>query len=273
MPKQGRLFSEQSGLTEITGKDEMNLAEYPICLLSRKPIPGIHTIEYREGNTSWKITGNAEHGLPLGGDQDIYVAIMETWKQNRFSSNKIEFGSVFQLLKRLGMPTSKQYYERFKQAVKRLAGLTIYAENSFYDHQGRKYDTIRGFHLFEDFRFSTRKSKHTPTSEEPNGYIRASDVLWVSVKNGYIKNINLAFYSRLSSPCVKRIYRFLDKKRFVSDRFRMGLINFAKKMGLMAGSTKCYPSHIKKDLTPAFRELREAGFWRRRECCVCISAK
>ena len=40
----------------------------------------------------------------------------------------------------------------------------------------------------------------------------------------------------------------------------MNLFKFAKKMGLMAGSTKCYPSHIKKDLTPAFEELKGRGF-------------
>lgn len=34
---------------------------------------------------------------------------------------------------------------------------------------------------------------------------------------------------------------------------------FAKKVGLMAGSTRYYPSHLKKDLTPVFEELKEKG--------------
>ena len=84
--------------------------------------------------------------------------------------------------------------------------------------------------------------------------------MWASVRKGYIKNLNIMFYRQLSSPCAKRIYRFLDKKRFLGNSFRMNVVMFAKKMGLMAGSTRYYPSHIKKDLTPALEELKGRVF-------------
>jgi len=259
MKAQGTLFMDEE-LEGLTGKDEMNLAEYPISLLSKKPIRGVNTIEYVDGAVSWRITGSAEYGLPLGGDQDVYVAIMESWKESGFKDRKIEIVSIFRLLKRVGMSTSKRDYDRFRVAVKRLAGVTIYAENAFYDSHGKKYDTVMGFHLFDDFRITTARGKGGNVVEAPRGYVRASEVLWASVKRGYLKNLNLHFYAGLSSPCVKRIYRFLDKKRYGAAFFRMNMFQFAKKMGLMAGSTRYYPSHVKKDLTPAFEELKGRGF-------------
>lgn len=258
MSTQGSLFCHQD-LPAVQGKDEMNVAEYPITLLSKKPIPGVTSIEYGQDDLHWKVTGSAEYGLPIGGDQDIYVAIMETWKENNFSDRRIEIESIHRLLKRIGISTTKRDYERFKLAVKRLAGITIYAENAFYDNDGKKYDTIMGFHLFDDFRIVTRRGKGG-NLETPKGYIRASEVLWSSVKKGYVKNLNITFYTQLSTPCVKRIYRFLDKKRYAGNLFRMNLYNFAKKIGLMAGKTKYYPAHVKKDITPAMEELKEQGF-------------
>lgn len=246
-------------IKETFGKDEMNLAEYPISLLSRKPVPGITMIEYSENGMSWKVTGSAEYGLPIGGDQDIYVAIMESWKENDFTSRTIEIGSIYGLLKKVGVSTSKRDYERFKMAVKRLAGITIYAENAFYDNAGKKYDTVMGFHLFDEFRIITRRVRDC-SAMLPKGYIRASEVLWASVKKGYVKSLDLRFYAELSSPCAKRVYRFLDKKLYYGRHFKMGLFRFAKKMGLMAGLTRYYPSHIKKDLTPALEELKAKGF-------------
>ena len=70
-------------------KEEMNIAEYPITLLSGTVPKGIKKIEYTDWITSggkqkrlrWVVSGSEDHGLPIGGDQDIYVAIMETWRE------------------------------------------------------------------------------------------------------------------------------------------------------------------------------------------------
>jgi hypothetical protein len=83
-------------------KEEMNLAEYPFTLLSAIPLKGVTRIEYSDWVTKdgkqkqlrWVVSGSEEHGLPVGGDQDIYVAIMEVWREQGFRP-KFPWKSVF----------------------------------------------------------------------------------------------------------------------------------------------------------------------------------
>jgi hypothetical protein len=269
--KEEKLKNEnQANLEENRlSKDEMNLAEYPITLLSRRAPKGVKTIEYTDWVTiegkkkplRWIVTGSDKYGLPVGGDQDIYVAIMEVWREHGFKDKVIPIGSVYQMIKRMGLPVNRQNYNRFKQALDRLTGIYITAENAFWDREEQCYISKEGFHVFDDYQLLERYKKNDKTVPLPFGYIRASEFFYQSVKKGYLKDIDLKFYLSLPTPLSKRLYRYLDKKRYHNSTFTMELYKFAKKIGLMAGSLdKYYPSQLKQILTPAFNELKEKGF-------------
>src|SRR5437868_1877405 len=62
------------------GKDEMNLVEFPITLLTDRPDPGQNVINYelpfvgKNGKierAKVQITGSEIHGLPIAGDMDV----------------------------------------------------------------------------------------------------------------------------------------------------------------------------------------------------------
>ena len=98
----------------------------------------------------------------------------------------------------------------------------------------------------------------------PPGYIIASDALFRSVKKGYVKDTDLNFYFSLSSALPRRIYRFLDKKKYGNATFAMELFKFATKIGMKtANAQKYYPSNVKQKLNPAFEELKEKEFLER----------
>jgi hypothetical protein len=256
-------------LEEQISKDEMNLAEYPITLLSRRSPKGIKTIEYTDWVTisgqkkplKWIVTGSDKFGLPVGGDQDIYVGIMEVWREYGFKDRVIPIGSIYKMLRRMGLPDDKRNYDRFRSAIDRLTTMSIISENAFWDKEGQCYLSRRGFHIFDEYQFIEKYRKNEKTIPIPFGYIRASEFFYQSVKNGYLKDIDLKFYLSLPTPLTKRLYRYLDKKRYHREAFTMELFKFAKKMGLMAGSLeKYYPSQLKQVLNPAFNELQEKGF-------------
>jgi hypothetical protein len=219
------------------------------------------TIEGKKKPLRWIVTGSDKYGLPVGGDQDIYVAIMEVWREHGFKDKVIPIGSVYQMIKRMGLPVNRQNYNRFKQALDRLTGIYITAENAFWDREEQCYISKEGFHVFDDYQLLERYKKNDKTVPLPFGYIRASEFFYQSVKKGYLKDIDLKFYLSLPTPLSKRLYRYLDKKRYHNSTFTMELYKFAKKIGLMAGSLdKYYPSQLKQILTPAFNELKEKGF-------------
>lgn len=250
-------------------KEEMNIAEYPITLLSRRVPKGLKKIEYmdwitiggKQKQVRWVVSGSEDHGLPIGGDQDIYVAIMETWREQGFKGREIRIDSIYQVLKEIGLPDNKQNYDRFKKALDRLTGIFITTENAFWDKEGKRYIEKRGFHLFDGYRYSEREDKNGEVTLTSALYIRVSEELYRSVANGYLKDTDLDFYFSLSSALPKRIYRYLDKKKYGNAVFSMEIYKFGNKIGILAGnSKKYYPSQLKEILTPAFDELKAKGF-------------
>ncbi len=250
-------------------KEEMNIAEYPIALLSRTVPKGLKKIEYTDWITTggkqrqlrWTVSGSEDYGLPIGGDQDIYVAIMETWREQSFKDREIRIDSIYQMLKKIGLPDNKQNYERFKKALNRLTGIFITTENAFWDKERKRYIDKRGFHLLEGYRYSEEENKEGEVTLTSTVYVKVGEELYRSVANGYLKDTDLNFYFSLSSASAKRIYRYLDKKRYGNTIFSMEMYKFANKIGILAGSSKkYYPSQLKQILTPAFDELKGKEF-------------
>ena|GEM_PF-632287 len=259
------------------GKDEMNLAEYPFTLLSKKQLQNKNTIEYadvryidgKEIEIKWIVTGSSKYGLPTGYDQDVYLAILQSWMEDNFKSKVIPIKSVYDLLRKMGIknPGAREY-DRVKKAIQRLVGVTIYSENSFYNKEEQKYEKSIGFHLFENFRLVKKKEIKGVKAKKDNddeicGFITASDVLFNSAQTANLKDIDLKFFYSLSSPLSKRMYRLLDRKKFVGDGFfRMDIFRFAMKIGLATsdGKGNYYPSAVKRDLETPFNELIEKGF-------------
>jgi hypothetical protein len=84
----------------VTGKDEMNLAEFPFALLAKRVGEGRKTIEViQEGRDAagrpvrqeWLVTGSDRFGLPLAADDEVYVALMKLLRDNQFAERTVRF--------------------------------------------------------------------------------------------------------------------------------------------------------------------------------------
>lgn len=148
------------------GVDEMNLAEFPVGLLSEYAPKGIKTIERQD--TKWDpekrqrfdrrvvITSTDKWGLPCAKDNDVLLALISLTKtQNNFEDRRVEF-TRGQVARELGWDQNGRTYERIKKALHRLAGVRINAEQSWWDNQTRKYHSrdlgvIDEFDLYERY--------------------------------------------------------------------------------------------------------------------------
>ena len=254
---------------EELSKDELNLAEYPLGLIAERLPAGFKTIEYTdwvhiEGEKRelrWVVTGSDRYGLPTGADQDVLVVLMHLARKQGFKDKTIAFGSAYNLLQLLGWDWSAKSYRRLKKGLDRWVGLTIYAQNAFWDKRRQRYVSHQSFHIFDSYHLLERYSPGRRKTPLALGYIVIGDYFWRSIQAGNIKDLDLALYRRLPSPLTKRLYRFLDKKRWYGRPFSMACPKLCKKLGFAGPAVdKYYPSQIRRMLGPALRALKAEGF-------------
>jgi len=249
------------------GKDEMNLVEFPITLLAKRHSSQSNTIEFTdiiEGEDGkpvkreWIVTGSDKYGLPLAQDNDVLLALMAIGKESNFSSSTIYF-SRYRLCKIMGWATNKgPNYERIEDAMKRFHGMRIYAKNSFWDNEKKRYVTV-AFGIIDSYALY---DSHKPAGQPglPFSSVDINKYLYQSIQAGYIKSLDMKTYFGLESAITKRLYRYLDKKAYGKKKFEIGLFTLAYAHLGFNEETYKHASNIKQKLTPAHEELIKAGF-------------
>ena len=84
---------------KLIGRDEMNLAEFPIALLADRTQAGQKTLYFEDEHGRLTVTGSDAYGLPTATDTDVIVALIYLTKQrNNFRDVKVNF-SRYELIK------------------------------------------------------------------------------------------------------------------------------------------------------------------------------
>lgn len=270
MPKTEKIsvvtqFPKQPVNPKLRGKDEMNLAEFPIAKIGRNDKR--LTIEY-EGqivdktgtvvSQKWVVSGSPKFGLPTEFAERVLVGLMTLTARERFESRKVPF-TIYKVLKLLGLTHNKRNYQAVIKALRQLVGVTISSEGAFYDkNQKKRVTTIKDFHLLEEFWLKSFESdQEVIASEESNGYIIWSDRLFKSFEAGYIKNLDVDFYYSLENTIARRLFRFLDKRMHYQDEYQIDIYDLVGRLGMKKAP---YPSRLKSKMQPAFEELVQRGF-------------
>lgn len=257
---------EKNELEVRIGRDEMNLAEFPFTVLTHRAPRGINAIKFqdvisgKDGKAvirEWTVTGSEGYGLPVAGDEEVYVALMEITQEHGFRSAKVPI-TRYDLLGRMGWPRDGHAYRRVQDALNRLMGVSIVANNSFWDNEAKRY-VDEGFHILEGYRLYDEKPGRD--CSPPDSYVVWNPVLFTSFRAGNIKQLDTSTYFALETPLARRLFRYLDKKRYDGKAtYRMRLKKLAfEKLGM---SRNYYPSQIKRELERAHAELIEKGFLR-----------
>lgn len=243
------------------GRDEMNLAEFPLAVLSTRVNPKIKTLEFKDiqrlrtGESierQWTITAADKFGLPTASDDDVVLGLIKLSMAEHFKSPKVYF-SRYELLKILNWSTEGRNYTRLSKALDRLSGVRIRAENSFYDNSS-KTNTTRNFGIIDAYEIKNGRGVAGKQS-----FFIWSEVLFNSFKAGYIKKLDHEFYFGLQSAVARRLYRYLDKHFYFRPVVERPLMEFAfEKLGLSRNYK--YVSTVKQQVEPGLEELIEKGF-------------
>jgi hypothetical protein len=246
----------------VLGKDEMNLAEYPLSILThriprdRKTYSFTQRITDHEGTLvkqSWSVLGSDKYGLPTPYDDDVLIALLYCYKEQKPQGKQIHF-SLYKLCQIMRKALSKREYDRMRDSLNRLTSTTIVATNCFYDNLVKSW-VSEAFHLFDRYKlYQERKGR----AASPHlSFVEMSEFFYRSVAvANYIKDLDLGIYYTLALPISKRLFRYLDKNRYRKRRYEETVMRMAYKLPL----TYAYPSQVKQKLAPAHEELLRHGY-------------
>ncbi len=268
-------------------RDEMNLAEFPLAVLSTRHDSDVKTLEFSDSLTGkngerierkWVITGADKFGLPTASDDEVLLGLLRLSASQEFRDRRVTF-TRYELLRILKWSTEGRSYGRLQRALDRLSGVRIKTSNGFFDNSSKSHQT-RNFGIIDAYELNDgrgdreieakgetpRKSKtrssagrRTTTDAIKPSFFIWSEAMFTSFQSGFIKKLDLDFLLGLKSAVSKRLYRFLDKHFWYRSKVQYNLFTLAhEKIGISRNYS--YASQLKQQLEPAIDELIAQGF-------------
>ncbi len=252
------------------GKDELNLAEFPLCALAHRLRPEQKTLrfedrvrdEQRGGMVTRQltITGSDAYGLPTALDDEVLLGLIQLTRLQDFAERKVPF-TRHQLLQVLGWRDDSKSYARIEASLNRWTGVTLFYNRAWWNRAKQCWMDEK-FHLLDNVWLCHRDGPAPDIGlaggGAPTSAFVWNEVIFRSFQAGNLKGIDFDFFKGLRSAVAKRLYRFLDKRFHFHQRLNFDLKEFAwEHVGLSRGYDA---ANLKRKLRPGIAELERKGF-------------
>ena len=253
-------------------KDEMNLAEFPLCSLARRLPPDVKTLRFEDriwdkSRNEWitrqlTISGSDAYGLPTKLDDEVLLGLIQLTRLQGFTDRKIPF-TRHELIRMLGWRDDSKSYARIETSLNRWTGVTLYYNKAWWN-KSRQCWMDEKFHILDNVWLCHRGDAPPDTGFAKRGAPASAfvwnEVIFRSFTHGNLKSIDFDFYKSLKSAVAKRLYRFLDKRFWHTHHHEFDLRELCcEHVGLARGYDA---ANLKRKLQTGIRELEERGFVR-----------
>ena len=252
------------------GRDELNLAEFPLCALAHRLRPDQKTLHFedrvwdelrRETITrQLTITGSDAYGLPTALDDEVLLGLIQLTRFQQFADRKVHF-TRYRLIQILGWRNESKSYERLEASLNRWTGVTLYYRNAWWNKAKRCWVDEK-FHVLDNVWLCHQSDRFSGTEPGDDDLPRSAfvwnEVIFRSFQTGNLKRIDFDFFKELKSAIAKRLYRFLDKRFFQRSRWEFNLKEFAWEHAGLSRDYDCYD--LKRKLSPGIAELVQKGY-------------
>ena len=256
------------------GRDELNLAEFPITLLADRVPKGCgKTLVFEDKifdqqnselvSRKVTVTGSDAYGLPTAVDDEVLVALLQLTKLDGFKDPKVQF-TRYEVLRILGWKDVGKNYVRIEEALNRWLGVSLYYEKAWWDNETKTW-VDQKFHILDNVQLLGKEERDRLRRRGQlnliHSFFKWNEVVFKSFKADNLKRLDLDTYFSLKSSVAKRMLRFLDKRFYHRDRWQFDLEEFAR---VHIGLSRSYDTgQIKAKLQPAIEELEAHGFLER----------
>lgn len=253
----------------LNGRDELNLAEFPLSAISTRTDPDKQKLVFED--TLWDssqrksvtrrlvISASTEYGLPTALDDEIVLGLIQLAKIQEFAERKVHF-SRYQLIQILGWRDESKSYARIEESLNRWVGVTLHYDKAWWNKEEQCW-VNETFHILDNVSLldkERRKTKKIHQEDLPFSYFTWNDIIFQSFRAGNLKSLDFEFYKKLNSAIAKRLYRFLDKRFYLRKKLSFNLKELAwEHLGL----ARSYDvANLKRKLLPAIKELENLNY-------------
>ena len=221
---------EPASPVPLIGRDELNLAEFPIALIAERQPKGKKTIYFQDQHGRLTVTGSDEYGLPNAVDTDVLVALLYLTKQrNNFTNVKVYF-SRYELIHLLGWPDEGWSYRRLEESLNCWGGVWLLYDGCWWNNR-LKCHTDMKMHIIDTIEIVKNKARGkvrvTGRDERPLSWFEWNKTFIESCQADNLRHLNLDEYFSLKSAVAKRLYRFLGKRFHVRHDWTFDLREIA----------------------------------------------
>lgn len=254
------------------GRDELNIAEFPIATLQRQQPPDSKakrdTVVFRSTRydpirrervpQTVTVVAPAKFGLPTPADEHVLLALLHLAKlTTNFTKEEVRFvpHQLFQIMHWSGNSRS---YQRLRDVLRRLKSLTILYQNAWWDTGQRQFEEEFATALIAEYRLVREGRGRKRTTVPPASWVRWTQSFFESLSRGNLKRLDLRRLFALKLPTTQRLYRFLDKRFYTSPVVTLDLRDLA--FGHVGLTPTANVAAVKRNLAPAIVELEAIGF-------------
>ena len=244
----------------LIGRDEMNLAEFPIALIADRVPAGQKTLYFEDKHGRLTVTGSDAYGLPTATDADVIVALIYLTKiRNGFTDVKVNF-SKYELIKLLNWPDDGAYYKRLDLALNRWGGVWLVYDKCWWNNRLKRFTSAK-MHIIDTVDFAEPDGRgRGGQSHLPLSTFTWNKTFIESCQADNLRQLDLDEYFSLKSAVSKRLYRFLGKRFYLQREWTFDLAEIAFDRVGLSRSYKGNAGKIKEKLQPAIAELERIGF-------------
>ena len=234
---------------------EGNLLEYPIFSMERKRVSET-SVEFvwKEKAGSGEVIAERKfrvsctYGIPNAFDLDVFNGIMRIYvkQKGEYEKNEVHF-TIYEISKELGIELTGARIRRIRESLRRMHHTSLLFENAFLS---RKEHTTKGVHLIVRFEYyEKRKAERLINAIK----VVLDDELVSSIERNYFKLIDFDTYTSLPAGLPRRLYEYLEKKKYRKTQFEIGIKKLAQRIPLKTRKV----SQLKELLERANGELKE----------------
>lgn len=253
---------------QIQGHDERNIARLALALAQNRIPSTLQSWEKRLtvdalGAIHVKCVSRADAVVPHGLDNDIIIGLVNAFVEQGLPNAGVIQLSAYRLLTLAGLTVGGRQYGEVLEGLRRLQGSTFAITESWFD--GRQHQWVsEEFSIISSF----ARVDATEVAEEI-GQLRADTVLEIqlaraitrSVRSGHLRPLDLEFYSKLSQPMVRTLYRSLEERRaplgkVPTDAYTVSTRNWGEHLGMHGWRL----DKIRRALEPAHQELLDTAY-------------
>lgn len=194
-------------IDDLSGVDELNLAEFPIGILSQRPVGSkityVNTLIDKERNEKIErsLTLQAPEGyqLPSIFDSNVILALLQL--KDRISEDGTQEFSLREVARIMGISGCGANTNRIKKALDIYFNIDLEYKNAWYDRYKNEWRSVK-FRVINLVEFG----------ESGQFEIQWGKLILRNIKTNYLKPLDMNLFRALKKPMPQTLFRFLDKK-------------------------------------------------------------